>query len=70
MWTINDFLLKMTINIFKNLRNHYQIPDHIPICLLGKFKKCYLGKTMDVDMYNTMFAIGLIAINGVALSVG
>ena len=46
MWTINDFLPKMTVNIFKNLRDHYQIPDHIPICLLGKFKKCYLGKTM------------------------
>ena len=59
MWTINDFKPTMAANIFKNLRDRYQIPDHIPICLLGKFKKCYLGKTVDVGMYDAMFAVGL-----------
>ena len=59
MWTINDFKPTMAANIFKNLRDRYQIPDHIPICLLGKFKKCYSGKTVDVGMYDAMFAAGL-----------
>ena len=59
MWTVNDFLLKMTTNIFKNLRDHYQIPNHISIRLPGKFKKCYLGKTADVSMYDVTFAVGL-----------
>ncbi|KAK9984165.1 hypothetical protein SO802_033690 [Lithocarpus litseifolius] len=49
MWTVNDFLPKMTTNIFKDLRDRYQIPDHIPICLPGKCEKCYSGKTADVD---------------------
>ena len=59
MWTVNDFLPTMMANIFKNLRDRYQIPYHIPIRLLGKFKKCYSRKTVDVDMYNAMFAAGL-----------
>ena len=49
----------MTTNIFKNLRNRYQIPDNIPICLPGKFEKCYSWKTVDVGMYDTMFMAGL-----------
>ena len=36
MWTVNDFLSKMTTNIFKNLRDRFQIPDHIPIHLPRK----------------------------------
>ena len=59
MWTINDFNPTMTANIFKTLRDRYQIPYHIPIRLLGKFKKCNLGKTADVGMYDAMFAAGL-----------
>ena len=49
----------MTTNIFKNLQDHFQIPDHILIRLLGKFEKCYLGKIEDVGMYNAMFVAGL-----------
>lgn len=59
IWTINDFKLTITAKIFKNLQDHYQIPNHIPIHLYGKFEKCYSGKTMDVDMYDAMFAVGL-----------
>ena len=36
MWIVNDFLSKMTTNIFKNLRDRFQIPDHIPIHLPRK----------------------------------
>ena len=59
MWTVNDFKPTMTANIFKNLRDCYQIPNHIPIHLSGKFEKCYSGKTVDVGMYDAMFAAGL-----------
>ena len=49
----------MTTNIFKNLRDCYQIPDNIPICLLEKFEKCYSGKITNVSMYDAMFTAGL-----------
>ena len=59
MWTVNDFKSMMTTNIFKNLRDRFQIPDHILIHLLGKFEKCYSEKTADIGMYDAMFAVGL-----------
>ena len=59
MWTVNDFKPTMMTNIFKKLRDRYQILDNIPICLPGKFEKCYSGKTADVGMYDAMFATGL-----------
>ena len=59
IWTINDFKLTMTSKIFNNSRDRYQIPDNIPTCLPGKYKKCYSGKTVDVGMYDTMFVAGL-----------
>ena len=49
----------MTINIFRTLRDHYQIPDNILICLPRKFEKCYSGKTADVGMYDAIFVAGL-----------
>ena len=59
MWTVNDFKTIMMTNIFKNLRDRYQILDNIPICLPRKFEKCYSGKTANVGMYDAMFAVGL-----------
>ena len=59
IWTVNDFLSTMLDKVFKTLQDHYQIQDDIPICLLGKFEKCYLGKTVDVGMYDAMFMAGL-----------
>ena len=59
MWTVNDFKPIMTANTFKNLRDCYQIFDHIPIKLPRKFEKCYSGKTTDIGMYDAMFAAGL-----------
>ena len=58
IWTVNDFLPTMSDKVFNTLRDHYQIPDNIPICLPGKFEKCYSGKTVDVGMYDAMFAVG------------
>ena len=59
MWTVNDFKPTMTANIIKNLRDCYQIPNHIPIHMAGKFEKCYSGKTTDISIYDAMFAAGL-----------
>ena len=59
MWTVNDFKPTMTTNIFKNLRDRFQIPNHIPILLPEKFEKCYSGKIANVGMYDAMFATGL-----------
>ena len=71
MWTVNEFKPMMTANIFKNLRDCYQIPDHILICLPGKFEKCYSGKTVDVGMFDAMFAARLrLPLKGIAPSVG
>ena len=49
----------MTNNIFKNLHDRYQILENVPIRLPRQFKRCYFRKTVDVDMYDAMFAMGL-----------
>ena len=49
----------MSDRVFKELRTHYQIPNHIPICLPRKNERCYLGRTADVGIYDAMFATGL-----------
>ena len=59
IWTINDFMPTMTTKIFSNLRDRYQIPDNIPIRLLGKYEKCYSGKNTNIGMYDAIFAVGL-----------
>ena len=59
IWIVNNFKLMMTTKIFNNLKDHYQILENIPIRLLGKYEKCYSGKTTNVSMYDAMFAEGL-----------
>ena len=49
----------MSDKIFSELRIKYQIPEHIPICLLYENEKCYTGRTADVDMYDAMFTVTL-----------
>ena len=49
----------MSDKIFSELHVRYQIPEHIPIRLPYKNEKCYTGRTMDVGMYEAMFAAGL-----------
>ena len=49
----------MSDKIFSELRIRYQIPKHIPICLPYENKKCYMGRTADISMYDVMFAVGL-----------
>ena len=59
IWTVNVVFPMMTNNIFKNLRDHYQIPENVPVRLPRKFERCYFGKTADVGTYDAMFAVGL-----------
>ena len=59
IWTVNNFNLTMSANVFNKLREHFQIPENISIRLPRKFKKCYLRKTVNVGMYDAMFAAGL-----------
>ena len=49
----------MSDKVFKELRTRYQIPDHIPICLPRENERCYSGRTVDVGMYDAMFAARL-----------
>ena len=58
IWTVNDFYSTMSSKVFNKLRDCYQIPENIPICLPRKFEQCYSGKTVDVGMYYTMFVMG------------
>ena len=59
IWTVNDFYPTMSQRVFNTLRDRHQIPNNIPIHLPCKFERCYLGKTVDVGMYNTMLTAGL-----------
>ena len=49
----------MTRKHFNTLRDHHKIPDNIPLRLPRKFKKCYLRKMADVEMYDAMFTARL-----------
>ena len=59
IWTVNNFLPTMTAKIFKDLRDRYQFPNHIPIRLPGKFEKCYSRKTADFGIYDAILAARL-----------
>ena len=57
-WAVNRFLPLMSDKIFKELRTQYQILKHIPI-LPRENERCYLRRTADIGMYDTMFVAGL-----------
>ena len=59
IWMVNNFYLTMSDKVFNTLKDHYQIPKNIPLRLPGKFEKCYSRKTVNVGMYDAMFATGL-----------
>ena len=58
-WAVNKFLPKMSDRVFKELRTHFQIPDHISIRLPRKKEKCYTGRIADVGMYDVVLVAGL-----------
>ena len=58
-WAVNKFLTRMSDKVFRELPTRYQIPDHILIRRPRENESCYSGKTVDVGMYDAMFAAGL-----------
>ena len=56
---VNNFYPTMSQKVFNPLRDHHQIPKHIPFHLPRKFERCYSGKTTVVGMYDAMFTARL-----------
>ena len=56
---MNDFLSKMTNEVFVRLRPCFQILDDIPIRKAYKGEKCYIGDTEDIGFYEAAFITGL-----------
>ena len=59
IWTVNDFYPIMSLKVFNNLCNRYQILERISIRLPRKFEKCYTGRTAIVGMYDAIFTAWL-----------
>ena len=53
-WMVNNFVSTIKENHFKTLRENFQIPDNIPICLPYESEKCYYDKVEGVDVYEQM----------------
>ena len=59
LWTINDFNSSIKQTHFNTLREKYQIPANMLICLPFKHEKCYYRGLEDVDVYKQMLKVGL-----------
>ena len=44
MWIVNNFLPMMMVNIFKNMRDYYQIPDHNRFVSLRNLRSATQGR--------------------------
>ena len=53
-WIVNNFVSTIKENHFKTLRENFQIPDNIPICLPYKSEKCYYDEVEGVRVYEQM----------------
>ena len=59
LWTVNGFKSTIKQKHFDTLREKYQIPVNIPICLPYKSEKCYYKGVDDVGVYEQMLKAGL-----------
>jgi len=41
IWSVNNFLPKLSLKVFNKLHDRFQIPSHIPLRLSGENEKCY-----------------------------
>ena len=57
-WSVPDFLVDMSDEVFNRLRPRFQIPDDVPIRKGDKGEKCYTMSTSDVGLYETAFIVG------------
>ena len=58
-WMVNYFVSTIKENHFKSLRENYQIPEDIPICLPYKSEKYYYDGVEGVGVYEQMLKAGL-----------
>ena len=59
LWPVKDFKSSIKQKHFDTLREKYQIPVNIPICLPYKSEKCYYRGVNGVGVYKQMFKTGL-----------
>lgn len=59
IWSVNDFPVSMTNEVFNRLRPHFQIPKDVPIRKVDKGEKCYMGESCEVGFYEATFIAGL-----------
>ena len=50
-WTMHNFRSTIKENHFNTLRDNFQIPDNIPICLPYASEKCYYEGVESVGVY-------------------
>ena len=58
-WSIHDFPIDMSDEVFSRLRPRFQIPNNVPIRKGDLGEKCYDGRSLDVGFYKTTFIAGL-----------
>lgn len=49
IWSMNDFVPKMSKDVFGRLCPYFQILDNIPIHMAKKNEKCYSRKIVDIS---------------------
>lgn len=59
IWLMNDFLSKMSSDVFGRLHPRFQIPEDIPLRMTRKREKCYSSQMADVNFYKAIFIAGL-----------
>lgn len=55
IWFMNDFVPKISKDVFGRLRPRFQIPNDIPIRMARKVGKCYTRRTLDIGFYEAIF---------------
>ena len=59
IWTVNDFTSTIKESHFKTLKEKYQIPVNIPLCLPYMSEKCYYKGVEGIGVYEQMLKAGL-----------
>ena len=54
-WSIHDFPVDMSNEVFTRLRPRFQIPANVPIRKANLGEKCYDGRSSDVGFYEAAF---------------
>ena len=59
IWSVNNFLPKLSMKVFNKLHDCFQIPSHIPLRLPSKNEKCDSRRKVDVGFYEFVLVMGL-----------